>query len=123
LNNEDIEHVISLELALLDPEVRRSRERVEDMLDPDFREIGASGHLWTRGEMVTALTGDDAGDEHRITASEVHGVLVSPGLVLLTYVSHAAGRSARRSSLWRQNGGVWRLLFHQGTVLGEPLRP
>ena len=36
-------------------------------------------------------------------------------IILLTYVTKRDGRRARRSSLWRQNEGNWRVLFHQGT--------
>ena len=40
--------VVALELSLLDPQVRRSPERVERLLHPDFREFGASGAAWDR---------------------------------------------------------------------------
>jgi hypothetical protein len=40
--------VIERELALLTPEVRGSADQLEELLDPDFAEIGKSGRLWTR---------------------------------------------------------------------------
>jgi len=87
--------------------VRRTAHQVDELLDPDFRKIGASGRLWTRAEIVPALVG------------ELSGAVVGPELVLLTYVWHWRGRRARRSSLWRRSAGSWRLLHHQGTPLED----
>ena len=46
----DVQLVIDLELSLLSLPVRRSALQVDELLDPDFREIDASGRLWTRAE-------------------------------------------------------------------------
>ena len=114
-----LQHVVDLERALLTPDARRSAERLDELLDPEFREIGASGRLWTRAELVAALPEDEGPDEP-VAAEQFEGVEVAPGLVLLTYVSDPDGRAARRSSLRRRSGGRWRLLHHQGTLLRQP---
>jgi len=115
----DVQQLINLERALLSPAVRGSVERLDELLDPEFREIGASGRLWTRGEMISALVEGDQSDEP-IEAEDFHATPIGTGLVLLTYVSDPAGRVARRSSLWRRSGDRWRLLHHQGTLLPRP---
>ncbi|WP_298798239.1 DUF4440 domain-containing protein [uncultured Pseudonocardia sp.] len=107
------------ELALLSFDVRRSAAAVEDLLDPEFREIGASGRLWTRAEMAAALAGDLSDEEGSIAATEFQGMTLAPDLVLLTYVSDRNGRRARRSSVWRRSKGSWRVLHHQGTLLSD----
>lgn len=108
--------VVDAELALLDPQVRVDADRVEELLDPEFTEIGASGRLWTRDETLAALAAEPAGgppaDVDGLTVTEV-----ADGVVLIRYVSDRAGRRARRSSLWRRTEGTWRLLHHQGTPL------
>lgn len=104
---------ISKEVALLSPEVRREPALVDDLLDADFQEIGASGRLWTRAEMIAALADDD--EQVTIEYSDMAGAVVGPGLILLTYLTNHRDRRARRSSLWRRTGDVWRLLHHQGT--------
>lgn len=44
------------------------------------------------------------------------GARLAPDVVHLTYTSDAAGRRARRSSVWRRDArGRWLLWFHQGT--------
>ncbi len=116
---DEIEQFIESEMALLTPRVRSSRARVDSLLDPDFREIGASGRFWTRPEIISALA-QVAADGEPIEAVQIEGSVVAPNLVLLTYVSDPGGRPARRSSLWRRShGGLWRLLHHQGTLLHD----
>ena len=115
----NVEQAIELELALLTPEVRRSRLRLEGLLDPDFREIGASGRLWSRAEMIEALSNQDDDVTEPIQAVDFIGTSLGPDLVLLTYVSDPEGRAARRSSLWRRPVASWRLLHHQGTLLSD----
>lgn len=117
-----VEEVVALELALLTPEVRRSRARLEELLDPEFSEIGASGRLWGREAVIEMLVGDEDRDRDQasrtpLPTAEMAGRPAAPGLILLTYVSDPGGRAARRSSLWRRSGGSWRVLFHQGTLL------
>ncbi len=116
--SKDIQLVIDRELELLTSEVRASAARVEEMLDPEFREIGASGRLWTRAEMISALAAE-CSDGGAIEAAEMESQVVGPNVVLLTYVSNRKGRRARRSSLWRRSGTGWRLLHHQGTLLRD----
>ncbi|WP_370626547.1 DUF4440 domain-containing protein [Streptomyces sp. NBRC 110035] len=53
---------VEAELKLLDPEVRRSPERVGELLHPEFVEIGASGRVWDRDAIIALLAGErDAG--------------------------------------------------------------
>ena len=47
------------ELTLLSFPVRRTAHQVDELLDPDFRKIGASGRGWTRAEMAGAVVGPE----------------------------------------------------------------
>lgn len=114
-----IHRVIERGLALLSFPVRRSAQSVDELLDPDFREIGASGRLWTRAEMVAALANKPFRDLGAIEATDMAGAFVTPDLVLLTYVTNWQGRRPRRSSLWRCSAGAWRLVHHQGTLIED----
>jgi len=114
----DIDQVIASELALLSPQTRRSPAQVDALLDPDFREIGASGRMWNRLEMVSALA-EESSDDEQVATTELDAAVVGPGLILVTYTTDRRGRRARRSSLWRRSGSTWRLLHHQGTLLAD----
>ena len=112
---EDVEDVVAMELALLTPEVRRDARRVAELLDEGFHEIGASGRLWSREEMLAALAAEE--DDDPVAVEGMRADELAPGLVLLTYLSDRGGRRARRSAIWRRTGGSWRLVHHQGTLV------
>lgn len=114
MESVEIQQVVGHELALLTPEVRQSRTALERLLDPEFREIGASGRSWTRPEIVSALV--EAGqDVDPVPTREMKGVFITPDVILLTYISDPGDRAALRSSLWRRRSNGWQMLHHQGT--------
>ena len=110
----DVDVVQDLEVELLSPAARRSPARLRELLDADFREIGASGRVWSRAETIELLAGEDGTGP--IPHDELTGEVLAPGVVLLTYVSDPSGRRAHRSSLWRRTPDGWKLRHHQGTL-------
>lgn len=111
-----IDQVIALERRLLQPSVRASSRELAALLDPRFREVGASGRVWDRVSIIESLT-NDRGSAGPIRDEEMQGTLIADGIVLLTYVSDVAGRRARRTSIWKRDEVAgWRLLHHQGTL-------
>jgi len=108
-----------LEESLLDPTVRRNRERLRALLDADFLEFGSSGRTWTRNTIIELLQ-----LEQRFLPPEIEDfrcVMLSDDVALLTY---RTGRSdpdngervaSLRSSVWTRKSGEWRMRFHQGT--------
>lgn len=111
----DAEHMIELELALQRQPTRSDPEAVAALLSHEFREFGASGRVWTRDEILAELTAE--GTAPAITSTGFVCQFLAPELALLTYESSRGTRHALRSSLWRCEGGIWRLLFHQGTPI------
>ncbi|MFI1472404.1 DUF4440 domain-containing protein [Streptomyces wuyuanensis] len=114
-----VREAIAGELRLMEPRTRVSRSLTRELLDPEFVEVGASGRRWTYEEMLAELPGMDgaAEDGPRYEPSDFTGVLLSPGLVHLTYETTFDGNRARRSSLWRRQGAAatYRLYYHQAT--------
>ncbi|ODU04437.1 MAG: DUF4440 domain-containing protein [Pseudonocardia sp. SCN 72-86] len=112
-DDPDLRHVVDLELRLQDRAVRASRRRAGELIDPGFREFGASGRVWDRESILDMLQGDESEPPqcHDLVATRP-----ADDVVLLTYRSEGAGRSVLRSSLWRRGGGgKWQVYFHQGT--------
>jgi hypothetical protein len=110
----EIAQVIANELRLLTPDVRRDRDAVAALLDPRFREVGASGRVWDRDAVIELLVGDDTPPPD---VDEMAAVCLGSDVVLLTYRTRAPGRTALRSSLWhRRDGNSWQIVFHQGTT-------
>lgn len=118
MNDTAIVECIAKERDLHLPTVRGSAEKLDALLDPDFREISISGRLWLRQATIDALITNPMSVAYsREADAEMEGHRVADHLILLTYVSGAGRRRARRSSLWRQTDGQWRLLHHQGSHL------
>jgi hypothetical protein len=112
-DDADVAAVVRRELELLDPAIRADANAVRALLHSDFREIGASGRLWDASTIVAALALE--GDSAPVDASDIEPIRLAPEVILLTYTTRRAGRMARRTSIWTQLLGEWRLRYHQGT--------
>ncbi|WP_345783308.1 DUF4440 domain-containing protein [Actinomycetospora termitidis] len=83
------------------------------MIDPEFREYGASGREWDRESVLTVVF---AADHEPLDVSDEAAVRLAEDIVLVTYRTRRRERTTLRSSIWRRDpGGPWRVLFHQGT--------
>ncbi|GLX00565.1 DUF4440 domain-containing protein [Microtetraspora sp. NBRC 16547] len=118
-HDDSIQAAIAGEIRLLDREVRTSAVLMGELMDPEFTEIGASGRLWDRRSLITAISQDPDPSVVPIAVSDMEGRLLAPGIVHLTYVSDGNGRRVRRSSIWRHSEQGWRVYFHQGTLSAE----
>jgi hypothetical protein len=111
-------HLRACESALLNPVVRRDRERVSALLAEDFREFGSSGRVWTREQILELLATEDYSPP---AMKDFKCDLIGEGVALVTYRSvrtdgKSVARSAvLRSSIWVREKGTWRVRFHQGT--------
>ena len=104
-----------LEESHLQPEIRSSPEALRSLLADDFFEIGSSGRVWNRDQVVEAVP-----RRGPVTAAiEQFAVqLLAPGVALTTYrlvITSGSARPTLRSSIWVHRDGRWQLLFHQGT--------
>lgn len=107
----DAEQVIALERALLDDETRSDSAAVAALLHPQWTEIGRSGRLWTRDEIL-----DEIGPlGEPVTLDVISCMPVGPDALLLTWRAVRDTESTLRSSLWVRSAGHWQQLFHQGT--------
>jgi hypothetical protein len=101
------------EVELHHPGVRSSRERLGQLLHPEFHEVGRSGRKYSRDTVLAFLVAETT---HAIVHSDQFNVeLLAPGLALLTYRS--AHRQADgvltnhtfRASIWQQTSLGWQL--------------
>ena len=108
----DLQQVVERELALLRPDVRRNAQQVVALLQPAFREYGASSRVWDRESITSAVSGSDV----PIQATDLRTRDLGADAVLVTYRSSEPGREALRSSVWvRDIDADWLLLFHPST--------
>lgn len=114
-----LDELRALEVELHHPGVRCSRERLLQLLHPDFHEVGRSGARYTRDTVIDFLAAQAAPPDVVPTRFAVRQV--APGCAQLTYRSAhrqpdgTLAMHAERSSLWLRGAAGWQLLFHQGT--------
>jgi hypothetical protein len=112
------DHLLELELQLLQPEVRRSTEEASRLLADDFREFGSSGRAYDKRQIIEALCDEPACN---FTLHDFCSTALSGEAALVTYrttcttVSTGEISHALRSSIWVLRDGRWQMLFHQGT--------
>lgn len=108
-----------LELSLLQPRVRRSG-RVAGLLAEDFVEFGSSGRVFNKAQIIASL---QAAPSVEVTTALLRVQLLAPQLALVTYRAHRHSQPpvhTLRSSIWRQTGKKWQMVFHQGTLTAAP---
>jgi len=115
---EILEKLIKLETKLHSHSVRGSKEKLELLLADDYIEIGVSGKLYDKKETIIMLT---TSEPHEIKATDFYLSELSAEMMQLIYrTEHRKNsqviRNTIRSSLWKNNGINWRIIFHQGTI-------
>lgn len=114
MNDPALDVVIDAEMRLLLPEVRASRQQLEDLLAHDFAEVGASGRHWSREKLIEELLVEPQLDD--IAVADPVARRVGSDVIQVSYVTVSGSRSVIRTSWWRATDATWRCFFHQGTV-------
>ena len=106
--------LFGLEQRLAQAGKKVSSEEAASLIADDFVEFGASGKVWSKTDIL-AMMSEWSPIERTVEDFRVREL--SPSVCLITYKSSTSGRPSYtlRSSLWRNEGGAWRIVFHQGT--------
>jgi|SRR5688572_26014303 hypothetical protein len=113
--NERDRKLLDLEKRLARVEQKLSAEEAANLIADEFVEFGASGKVWNKAEIVSALPtwppSQSVLENFRVTE-------LSASVCLVTYkLSREPERpdGTLRSSIWRCTNGKWQMVFHQGT--------
>lgn len=120
------DELVALEPLFHHPEVTgREPADLEALAAPDFWEVGASGAVYSR-EQVMHIVGerytDDGGqDGQTMPVDDVRCRLLGPSTYLLTYRLRQGNRVTRRATIWERADSLlgWRVVYHQGTVVSD----
>ena len=122
------EHLRALETELHLLETRRNRDRLEQLLHPDFMELARSGRCYSRKEVLAEFSASSSAME-AVHAENFELAPLSREIALLTYSSAHIGpngelhRRTLRSSLWLAAEAGWQIRFHQGTPVATTQSP
>jgi hypothetical protein len=104
-----------LEERLLHPAVRASPEEVATLLADEFIEFGSSGRIYDKQQIIRLLQEEQG--EAQLTLAEFSARRLSADVALVTY--RVLESRTIRSSIWNFQEGRWRMVFHQGTKIGN----
>jgi ribonuclease HI len=112
------DEIRALEQALARRDVAAIPGGYDAVLHPAFAEVGQSGRVWTREEMLAALAASPPDDVVELDSFAV--AELAPDVWLARYDTVAAGVRVHRASIWIRSGGDLRLRYHQGTRAAGP---
>lgn len=109
------EEILELEQRLM----HYRKADFEAILSADFVEFGSSGAVYNK-EVAAGLLGTQGLEEIPLGIADFELVELATELVQARYrTKHKeTGNRSLRSSLWKKEDGVWRMVFHQGTPTG-----
>lgn len=116
---KDIEkHIKKLEETLLQRNVRRNPDLLDELLDKDFEEIGSSGKITNRLQVMEWLLTKEKDVTWSLDGFRVRQL--APDLVLALYKAtkiknRVEVSGSLRSSIWQRTGDRWKMVFNQGT--------
>jgi aminoglycoside 6'-N-acetyltransferase len=99
----------------------RTQQDILDMTCEGFWEVGASGNVYSREDVIDVLL-KRYNDPHYQDIWETKDfdlIEIAPNNYLITYVLIQGERITRRSTIWRKIQDKWKILYHQGTVIKE----
>lgn len=109
-----------LENELLRPEVRKSKEKLNELIADEFIEIGESGNKYNKQDILSALPKQTG---VKFILNDFKPIEISSGVVLVTFqlekeiVNRSEKIISLRSSIWKLNNRKWQIVFHQGTKI------
>lgn len=109
--------LVALEKAMLDSPARHDEARLDQLLHPDFVEVGRSGVRWRRAEIMAGLLAET--ELPTVETFEWDVVDLADGVSMVTFELRQGHRVSRHVSIWLHGGNSMQLRYHQATVVNE----
>jgi len=111
----------ALEEKLLCSNFRKDKKNVSNLLAEEFTEFGASGTVYNKSSTLISLESEETRPSPVIKDFDLSRLNDNYALVTYRLYSSEDPNSltqvSLRSSIWRQKGSSWKMLFHQGTSI------
>jgi hypothetical protein len=98
----------------------KTKEDISKQMCDEFWEVGASGSVYTKQDVIETLLERYNNQDYQDIweAKDFELTKIAPDNYLLAYILiQDKTRVTRRTTLWRYIHGVWKILYHQGTVI------
>ena len=100
----------------------RTKEDILAQICDDFSEVGASGNVYTKQDVIDTLLirYNDPGYQDIWETKDFELKEIAKNNYLLTYILiQDKTRITRRSTIWQKIGDDFKILYHQGTIVKE----
>lgn len=100
----------------------KTKKDIENQMCDEFWEVGASGNIYTREDVIDTLVEryQDKNYQDIWETSDFKLTQICKDAYLITYhLIQNDNRYTRRSTIWVNKGGLWKILYHQGTIINE----
>ena len=115
----DVNLLRDLEEGLWREDTRSEPGFLDGLLTQDFSDFCRFGHVYNRDDLIGSEGSSDVEVEFPFEEFEVQ--MLAPTVALITYVNTVVRdgdrQRARRSSIWVEQEGTWRLRHVQATTL------
>lgn len=110
-----------LELSLLKPEIRSSRESLDKLLADDFVEFGTSGNKYSKADILERLPKTFEKAEYTVSDFSVEMLSEDVAVAIFKTERTTDGKDkviSQRISHWRKTESGWQMFFHEATPIG-----
>lgn len=121
MNNKskNLSKIIELELELQSKDVRKNIKRLAEILHDDFYEIGSSGTLYSKKDILERLPKSEYVE---MQSNNFEGNFIKDDVLLLKYdLQIFSGKelssNSKRTSIWKLENNCWQMFFHQSTLI------
>jgi hypothetical protein len=117
---ENLKEIIyKLETDLLKPEVRSSKEKLDELIVDDFIEYGSSGLIYDKAIILERLP-QEVSQTYTLYDFEV--IAISENIIQSRFKTDRINldgtkTTSLRTSFWRKSDNRWQIFFHQGTLI------
>jgi hypothetical protein len=112
------EIIFQLESKLQQPDVRKSTEQLKELISDDLIEFGSSGQVYTKKDVLNNLP---TSPEIKFKMTDFRINILSSDVIQSQFKTEKTNLEtdkktySLRSSLWKNEDGEWKMIFHQGT--------
>lgn len=115
-----LEELKKLEPIFHKPDFGTTRKDFENMIEPSFREVGASGRRYSREYVLDIMVErTKSKNEDKWETKDFHCLEIAENNFLLTYTLIQGERITRRATIWRRYKEGWKIVYHQGTIVSD----
>lgn len=115
---DELNELTKLEIFIHWPTLGTTKQAIENLLDKNFWEVGASGKRYDREFVLRVLVERTHKQNTEVWINKnFHCSEIAENNYLLTYTLAQGARVTQRASIWRKYETGFKLVYHQGTVV------